>query len=462
MTHRQKGSALPVVAVIVTGIGLAFAAANYFSTEQAATGREVRAKAQLEAMADQLVVFAKTQKRLPCPASGTATGATAGFADPDGGTPCGSQTEGVVPWKTLGLPGGLDPWQRRISYRVAPGAEGSDALAPPTMGGLTVNKDSGAETGVAFVLFSHGEPGRGAYLDTGSRTPPPGDNENDDERRNLDNNTEFFALTRSDAAVDDEDRFDHIFALRLLSEVASDADPEEECIPKSPFSSGLSATGEDGEITLKGSITLNDLPAQLTAVKLSGNKSSPYAASATRGKTLILPSAPENNSNEHVTINSDTTLSDDANYLSLNVKDTLTINSGGALVLNVSGALSVESGTITVSGDTRIYAGSMSLPASGTIHVSSGTLTVITYGTLEINGNITRGSGGHVLFLTDGDMNLRGNGNKDAYFYATGDAKISGTGEVNGSVVANNVEVSGNATFTYDSDAPPNLSDDCP
>src|SRR6476619_3847998 len=69
--------------------------------------------------------FVAVQKRMPCPADGTkaSTDAAAGVEiAPDVAAGCNAQTNGVVPWRSLGLQeqDATDGWERRMTYRTDP------------------------------------------------------------------------------------------------------------------------------------------------------------------------------------------------------------------------------------------------------------------------------------------------------------------------------------------------------
>lgn len=179
---------------------------------------------RLAAIDAALVQYVMQQKRLPCPALGTGT---AGTEMNRAATGCGDQTNGVVPWVTLGLAENdvLDGWGRRITYRVDAmlaadnkmdmsrcDPAGSAATTCTTSGGaasacnvaaglcyitctnaniatqcttpatylsgrgLSVRNVAGTtiastgtpNTAAAYVLVSHGESGGGGYLPTGA------------------------------------------------------------------------------------------------------------------------------------------------------------------------------------------------------------------------------------------------------------------------------------------------------
>ena len=179
--------------------------------------------------------FVAVQKRMPCPADGTisatdpipAVAASAGTETArDNVTGCTAQTNGVVPWRVLGMSEQdiTDGWGRRMTYRVDPGlgidnrmdmswcdpastvavaatavcnnACSSTALGsctPPqgyllnkgllvrNIAGTTVmNAAAAPATGAAYVVISHGESGGGGFLNTGvlaTSTSTDGDEE---------------------------------------------------------------------------------------------------------------------------------------------------------------------------------------------------------------------------------------------------------------------------------------------
>jgi hypothetical protein len=168
-----------------------------------------------------LLEFVRINKRLPCPA---APNVDTGIPVPNGATvtppPACPFPNGTVPWAALGLSAddALDPWGRKISYRVATGQKSAtgldgldrsqcdsiiipppipaDAYQPDALTGLckrpvfpaitprtlvsnlsaipslTINDMGVNVNGVAYVLVSHGETGRGAYLPGGQRLLP--------------------------------------------------------------------------------------------------------------------------------------------------------------------------------------------------------------------------------------------------------------------------------------------------
>ncbi len=209
-----------VVVILVLAILIAMAAAL---TRGVAAGQKRSLTATRMATVDAaLVQFVSQQKRLPCPANGSlpSSDASAGMEDPSPPGAACTMTNGVVPWRALGLAetDATDGWDRRLTYRPGPdlalsngmnmswcdpaGAEAtgpgpvicnpaclSTALSsctPPAYflytRGLQVRNIAGTtlmnptpalgppplpHTGAAYVVISHGETGGGGYLSSG-------------------------------------------------------------------------------------------------------------------------------------------------------------------------------------------------------------------------------------------------------------------------------------------------------
>lgn len=155
----------------------------------------------LGAIKNAIQTFVATNKRLPCPASGTAM---SGLEDRTAGSSACNSPTGIVPWMTLNIAreNVLDAQGRFISLRVFSGTTGltqdagasmvdCDTIEPvgatlPSNGlcqsthdhtrsqflankGLTVDNNGAIQTGVAYVLVDHGESGYGAWSIEGSR-----------------------------------------------------------------------------------------------------------------------------------------------------------------------------------------------------------------------------------------------------------------------------------------------------
>lgn len=241
-TERQRGAFLIGVAGALVVIGLTVLAVQAMRHQQRTLNVSIAPAVSLARIDAALAAFVAQHRRLPCPARGTiAAGALNAGRESinlsNGQCTPANQSDGVVPWSTLGLTDtdALDPWGARISYRVQPslasnllrlmnmswcdpagapnGATSSSMpCATPCSGsacthplnylyakGLPVRDAAGAwlnqpappwpgaptpplpaASGAAYVLIGHGANGAGAYNAAGALQPgttPPGNNE---------------------------------------------------------------------------------------------------------------------------------------------------------------------------------------------------------------------------------------------------------------------------------------------
>lgn len=326
MNMSEKGSVLPIMAAIVTGIGLVVAGLSVFSGEERATRLETAARPKLERIADSLVTYYRVTGTLPCPADGAAA---TGEEALDGSNACdpGLNVENkVVPWRSLGLGDALDPWENQISYRPL------DQLTslphdPDTLSLLEIcsEYDAGSippcgasvTSEAAFVIFSHGRPraasenegtvyGNGAFDATGASNPKPA---HPAELANMETpaaaGSVYFDLRRTSPDVmdsDPENAFEQILEWRTISHLTENDgdDDDDECIP-AVFAEGLAATG-DGGITLSGNPQLNGLPSKTLTTKVLNAPNWGYftelQSTGSAATTLDIPEAPENTSTE--------------------------------------------------------------------------------------------------------------------------------------------------------------------
>jgi hypothetical protein len=197
----QGGATLLLVVVGLLALVTAFITAKLLEVAEGKVQRAGAEKDNLEFIRQALVVFAATNKRLPCPASGAAM---TGVEDrTTGSSTCNSPT-GVVPWSTLNIPidARTNAQGRLISYRVFAGVTGltqddgasmvnCDTVQPtpatlPTSGlcltthdhtpsqfmlgkGLTVDNMGVSLPSIAFVLIDHGKTGYGSWGPNGAR-----------------------------------------------------------------------------------------------------------------------------------------------------------------------------------------------------------------------------------------------------------------------------------------------------
>lgn len=172
-------SLLEAALVLLIFLGLFSACAVTASTARAAV-ENARTEAQMARLERLLVTYYQAFGKLPCPAD-----ATRSLTDPQlgteaqppgacsGGMPSanmidddGAVAAGMVPFRALGLPfdRSVDGWSHRLMYAVAtpltiPGGK------LPEEGGIAV-RDLGGEARngpFAFVLWSFGPDGHGAY-----------------------------------------------------------------------------------------------------------------------------------------------------------------------------------------------------------------------------------------------------------------------------------------------------------
>lgn len=243
------GALLLAILVIVIAVLVAMQVLSRVSDvgqeeANAATGLE-RAQTALEA-------YAGTAQRLPCPADPTVDTGLEVVSTP---TKC-SFPEGTLPWKTIGLrrDDAIDPWGRKLSYRVYSG--GGDSLTQP--GGVSMvncdTSDGGPAVGslckpgatmydrdtapasflagkgytlssagaftvidVAYVIISHGSTGLGGYTVSGARLDMP----KGDEKKNTNDTGDFTIRPHSgnDVEADSVAHFDDLLVYRRLSDL---------------------------------------------------------------------------------------------------------------------------------------------------------------------------------------------------------------------------------------------------
>lgn len=252
-----------VVLAIVTVVALATAVLSRLGDVSAESSLASR---RLETARSALEAFAGVSARLPCPADPAASAATeTGLEVP---TAVGAATctfpEGTLPWKTLGMrrDDAMDPWGRRLSYRVYTGASGS--LTQPggvsmvqcdtvesSPGGVTTLAvdgstglcrpnaditlrattpaqflagkglgltDMGAEyLDVAYAIVSHGATGLGGYTASGARLDLPAG----DERDNTKDTGPFRIKAHSDLDTEatSNKHFDDLLVYRRLADL---------------------------------------------------------------------------------------------------------------------------------------------------------------------------------------------------------------------------------------------------
>lgn len=221
---RAGGFTLVEIAIVIVILGLLLALLAGMATGMIGQQRRESTRQKLVGLETALALYVSQNKRLPCPANGTfdsTANVNAGVEQRTGGGLCNVggtnnvQTNGVAPWRTLGLSEAdvTDGWGNRITYRVAPelalaNAMDFTACDPGGSGGLSggvcnatcttatfpgsctppqtytaakglrvrnlnatltyiMDWNVSPSTGAAYVAISHGENGDGAYNSTG-------------------------------------------------------------------------------------------------------------------------------------------------------------------------------------------------------------------------------------------------------------------------------------------------------
>lgn len=124
-TMVEMAMVLTIVGIVISGAAIAYPRYVY-QLQVAQTNR------QLDTIMNVLSVYAQRHNRLPCPALATgngsenltvttATGANTSCYDPTNATAFYQNTQGVLPWRELGLPESMarDAWGRLITYKPA-------------------------------------------------------------------------------------------------------------------------------------------------------------------------------------------------------------------------------------------------------------------------------------------------------------------------------------------------------
>ncbi|MGZ5042766.1 MAG: type II secretion system protein, partial [Usitatibacter sp.] len=113
----SRGFTLIEIAFVLVIAGMIIALFASVTSTLLASQRRQTTTSHLAAVDAALVQFVVQNQRLPCPANGTiATGtANAGVEVPPNANGCTTQTNGVVPWVSLGLgeQDATDGWGRR-------------------------------------------------------------------------------------------------------------------------------------------------------------------------------------------------------------------------------------------------------------------------------------------------------------------------------------------------------------
>jgi hypothetical protein len=251
--------------LVVLAILMVIMIASTLVSRLADSSREVAlATARLLIAQNALEAYAASARRLPCPAN---PALDTGVEEPLNGVTCTSG-DGTVPWKTIGMrrDEAIDPWGRKLSYRVFDGATGLTQsnglsmvdcdLVEATPAGRTANGlcqpthdtvpgtydpvsrkyspntsfladkgrtivDMGTQyDDVAYVILSHGETGLGGYTAASGNQVIPGPKSNE-EKNNLKATGDFTIKPHSDydTEANNSQHFDDILVYRRLPDL---------------------------------------------------------------------------------------------------------------------------------------------------------------------------------------------------------------------------------------------------
>lgn len=149
----EQGSVLIVVVVVLLFVSMAFSLGiGRLATDDTQDKIQITSKRQ-QFLISQLAAYAQRENKVPCPADASVNPATAAFGfaanpknpnlwktDPNQAGSCGTSayggaTEGMIPFRTLGLEAydALDGWGRPMTYRMSP------VLNDPAAGTLPTN-----------------------------------------------------------------------------------------------------------------------------------------------------------------------------------------------------------------------------------------------------------------------------------------------------------------------------------
>ena len=128
MARAQRAFTLVEMAVVLAIVGFLLLMGMYTLSAQADQRAREETQRRLEQARDALLGFAVANGRLPCPASGAATGVEAD--SPAGSGTCTNAYNGFLPGITIGFQPvdsdgfALDAWNNRIRYAVAQSISG--------------------------------------------------------------------------------------------------------------------------------------------------------------------------------------------------------------------------------------------------------------------------------------------------------------------------------------------------
>lgn len=202
--HAAAGFTLVEMAIVIAiaGLILTFVVNSYGTQTQ--VRRETQTRDKMETIGRTLGNFLIAQGRTPCPADPAIAQTNATFGDQRAACATAALAEGLVPFRTLGLPVEMarDGWGRFITYRTSPTvtttpdkASACNAVRVPA-NDVQVNDQNANNvvTGTAppnsfnvhaVVLVSHGSNGVGAFVADGTATRQAGTAADANETTNL-------------------------------------------------------------------------------------------------------------------------------------------------------------------------------------------------------------------------------------------------------------------------------------
>ena len=151
---RAGGFTLIEIAVVIVVLSLLLAMIAGIGTAMVGQQRREATRQRLAGVETAIALFVSQNRRLPCPANGTLPGtdSNAGKENPDPpiGVCTGSQANGVVPWRALGLAEQdiTDSWGNRLTYRVS-----TDYVVPNSMNLTTCSPGGAALTSTIPSTF---------------------------------------------------------------------------------------------------------------------------------------------------------------------------------------------------------------------------------------------------------------------------------------------------------------------
>jgi len=181
---RQRGAAFLIVMVALVLLGASLVATLRYFAPAASLGRQGHVNAVSVQAQRALWAYAARNYALPCPADGTIsdpTNGNYGVAQSAGAGVCTiTGTNGVLPWKTLGIDKSvaLDGWGNLIGYAVSgkltnvaakPYKTQSSATLNGSYDALKVSLNGAGATNQAYVLLSFGPEG-GSYTGAGKQS----------------------------------------------------------------------------------------------------------------------------------------------------------------------------------------------------------------------------------------------------------------------------------------------------